>query len=120
MPELSGSGSRSGLFEGGHPVSSPSRGGLQGITLIIPPVSSPTRPYPSVPQLTGYLRRRGIPVRALDANIAFCRHFLQGAELAEGAAYGFDRLRALDGKESLSYAEMVEYLSLARDRKSVV
>lgn len=95
-------------------MSSPSRGGLQGITLIIPPVSSPTRPYPSVPQLTGYLRRRGIPVRALDANIAFCRHFLQGAELAEGAAYGFDRLRALDGKESLSYAEMVEYLSLAR------
>ena len=92
----------------------PLRRDLQGITLIIPPVSAPTRPYPSVPQLAGYLRRRGIPVRALDANIAFCRHFLRGHRLTEGAAYGLDRLCALDDRPSLSYAEMIEYLSLAR------
>ena len=95
-------------------MSSPSRGDLQGITLIIPPISAPTRPYPSVPQLAGYLRRKGIPVRALDANIAFCRHFLCGERLDEGIAYGLDRLRTLDGQDSLAYAEMVEYLSLAR------
>ena len=95
-------------------MSAPLRRDLQGITLIIPPVSAPTRPYPSVPQLAGYLRRRGIPVRALDANIAFCHHFLNGARLAEGLAYALERLLLLDGRERLSYAERVEYLSLAR------
>ncbi len=89
-------------------------GNLRGITLIIPPVSAPTRPYPSVPQLTGFLRKKGIPVTPLDANIAFCHAAFTGARLREGEAYALHRLKELDGRPELAFPEMAEYLSLAR------
>ncbi len=82
--------------------------------LVIPPVSSPTRPYPSVPQLTGFLRKKGVPVTPLDANIAFCHAAFTGSRLREGEAYALHRLKELDGRSRLSFSEMVEYLSLAR------
>ncbi len=91
-----------------------SPGSLRGMTLIIPPVSSPTRPYPSVPQLAGFLRKKGIPVTALDANIAFCHAAFTGSRLREGEAYALHRLKELDGHSRLAFPEMVEYLSLAR------
>jgi len=91
-----------------------STGVLRGMMLIIPPISSPTRPYPSVPQLTGFLRKNGIPVTPLDANIAFWHAVFTGSRLQDGEEYALYRLKELDGLPQLSFTEMVEYLSLAR------
>ncbi len=91
-----------------------SAGILRGMMLIIPPVSLPARPYPSVPQLTGFLRKNGIHVTPLDANIAFWHAVFTGSRLREGEEYALHRLKELDGLPRLSFPEMVEYLSLAR------
>ena len=84
------------------------------ILLLFPPCDSPHRPGAALPQLAGYLRGRGLPLRALDANVAFFKAFFTERKVEEGWARGADRLASLAGRPSLDFSAMMEYLGLVK------
>lgn len=84
-----------------------------GSLLIYPPFADPTWPYVSLPTLKGYLGRRGIQVAVRDLNVeAFS--FLTEAATVDGWLHSLTaRFDELNGRESLTLAEQMEYRRVA-------
>ena len=86
------------------------------LLLFLPPCDASHRPGAALPQLAGYLERRGVSLGCLDANLAFFRHFFQEERLLSGLSEGAERLEELGSRRSLGFSEMMEYLSLAKGK----
>ncbi len=84
-----------------------------GSLLIYPPFADPTWPYVSLPTLKGYLGKRGIRVAVRDLNVeAFS--FLTLASTIEGwRQHLAARFQDLNGRESLTLFEQMEYRRVA-------
>lgn len=86
------------------------------VALIYPPSCDPTAPYLSVPTLTAWLRREGIEVLPVDANLEAWEHLLRPRTLEELAERIERRLRKLDQRASLSHLDQLAYATLWRAR----
>jgi anaerobic magnesium-protoporphyrin IX monomethyl ester cyclase len=82
------------------------------VALIYPPTCDPTAPYLAVPMLTGFLRRAGVEVLPIDANVEAYDAVLRAPGMAALAARLEDRLSALDGAASLDHRQQLEYHTL--------
>lgn len=82
------------------------------VALIYPPSCDPTAPYLSVPTLTAWLRKHGVDVLPIDANLEAWEHLLRRDTLERLAARVEARLAALDGQASLSHPEQLVYTQL--------
>src|SRR6185503_6669586 len=79
---------------------------------VYPPTCDPTAPYLSVPTLTGFLRREGIEVLPIDANVEAYDRLLRRAPLEALAERALARLQKLERKASLSHVEQLLYTTL--------
>jgi len=86
------------------------------VALIYPPSCDPTAPYLSVPTLAAWLRKHGVSVLPIDANLESCEHLLRRETLADLGARIEQRLARLEQKPSLSHADQLVYTQLWRAR----
>jgi hypothetical protein len=86
------------------------------IALVYPPTCDPTAPYLSVPTLTAWLRREGLSVLPIDANVEAWDFLLTRARLAPLAERVTKRLDRLDRKARLSHVEQLAYVALWQAR----
>jgi anaerobic magnesium-protoporphyrin IX monomethyl ester cyclase len=86
------------------------------IALVYPPTCDLTAPYLSVPTLCGYLRREGVEVLPVDANVEAYDRLLRRAPLAALAARALHRLERLERKPQLSHVEQLLYTTLWQAR----
>ena len=86
------------------------------IALIYPPTCDPTAPYLAVPMLTGYLRREGVSVLPIDANVEAFDHVLTAGMLAEMRDRLETRLAVLGARPSLGHEEQLELGALLEAR----
>ncbi len=82
------------------------------VLLVFPPFALPRTPHLAVPTLAAYLRKQGLQVTAIDANIELYHHLLTQERIDEGRAFSEDRIRELDAKKNLNHHEREEYLRL--------
>ena len=82
------------------------------VALVYPPACDPTAPYLAVPTLTAWLRRHGVEVLPVDANVEAWEWLLSKPHLEKLAARIEDRLATLDAQPSLAHAEQLEYAAL--------
>jgi|CXWL01.1.fsa_nt_gi hypothetical protein len=86
------------------------------VALVYPPTCDPTAPYLSVPTLTAWLRREGLTVLPIDANVEAWDFLLTRAHLAPLAARLEKRLDRLDHQPRLSHVEQLAYVALWQAR----
>ncbi len=87
--------------------------------LLFPPFADPTQAYASLPALKGYLRSRGLDVRALDLNAAAAR-YLFDPDYVEDLAFRIGRrFLALNRARELDFDEQREYRVLAEARPKI-
>ena len=86
------------------------------VALVYPPTCDPTAPYLSVPTLSGYLRREGIDVLPVDANVEAYDRMLRRAPLAALATRALHRLERLERKPQLTHVEQLLYTTLWQTR----
>jgi hypothetical protein len=86
------------------------------LALVYPPTCDPTAPYLAVPTLTAYLRREGLSVLPIDANLEAWESLLTRDALAPLAARVAKRLDRLERKAELSHVEQLAYVSLWQAR----
>jgi hypothetical protein len=86
------------------------------VALVYPPCCDPTAPYLSVPTLAAWLRKHGVDVLPIDANLEATEHLLRKDSLEALAARLERRLAKLDAKPSLSHEEQLVYTQLWRAR----
>jgi anaerobic magnesium-protoporphyrin IX monomethyl ester cyclase len=86
------------------------------VALVYPPTCDPTAPYLSVPTLCGYLRREGIEVLPVDANVEAYDYLLRGERIEALARKALDRLDRLEGKKTLTHVEQLLYATLWQTR----
>ncbi|MEK6202346.1 MAG: hypothetical protein N2A40_08010, partial [Desulfobulbaceae bacterium] len=77
--------------------------------LIYPPFADPTWPYVSRPTLKGYLGRRGIPVTVRDFNVEAFSFLTDASTIARWRTHLSARFQALNGRDSLTMEEQMEY-----------
>ena len=82
------------------------------VALIYPPTCDPTAPYLSVPTLAAWLRKHGIEVLPIDANLESWEWLLQAGRLRSLGARIEKRLAALEAKPALSHVEQMDYAAL--------
>lgn len=82
------------------------------VALVYPPTCDPTAPYLSVPTLTAWLRRAGVEVVPVDANLEAWEHLLRREQLDRVALRVEERLHELDARATLSHAEQLDYAAL--------
>lgn len=82
------------------------------VALVQPPSCDPTAPYLAVPMLTGFLRREGISVLPVDANIEAYDALLSPGPLEDARDRVEARLAALSRRPSLRHEERLAYASL--------
>lgn len=82
------------------------------VALVYPPTCDPTAPYLSVPTLAAWLRRNGVEVMPVDANLEAWEWLLRRGELERLGARIESRLAELEAKPSLSHAEQLDYAAL--------
>jgi len=82
------------------------------VLLIFPPISFSQAPHPAIPALAAYLRRQGIEVACLDANIEFFHHFLTPRNIAGGREHAEERFLELNEKHLKTADEKYEYFFL--------
>ena len=78
--------------------------------LIYLPAADFTQPYPAIPYLTAYLRRRGETVTGKDLNLEAHEYILGKEFLAKCRQKVNQRFTLLDKKSSLHFVEQKEYL----------
>jgi Radical SAM superfamily len=83
------------------------------VALIYPPAADPTAPYLSVPLLTAVLRRHGITVLPVDANVEAFDSLLRPAPLAALGRRVERRLARLKRKPALGHVDQLLYLRLS-------
>ena len=86
------------------------------VALVYPPTCDPTAPYLSVPTLVGYLRREGVEVLPVDANVEAYDRLLRRAPLEALAKRALHRLERLERKHELSHVEQLLYTTLWQTR----
>jgi anaerobic magnesium-protoporphyrin IX monomethyl ester cyclase len=86
------------------------------VALVYPPTCDPTAPYLAVPMLTGFLRANGVEVLPIDANVEAFDALLEPGSLGGLRDRLEARLGELDRKATLTHAEQLEYVALARAR----
>src|SRR5262245_50421721 len=86
------------------------------VALIYPPSCDPTAPYLSVPTLTAWLRKHGVTVLPIDANLEAWEHLLRRDVLDDLGARIERRLAHLDAQPSLSHEDQLVYATLFRVR----
>src|SRR5262249_49897703 len=82
------------------------------VALVYPPTCDPTAPYLSVPTLTAWLRREGLSVLPIDANVEAWEWLLARERLAPLAERVHDRLRRLQRQAPLSHVEQLASVAL--------
>jgi hypothetical protein len=82
------------------------------VALVYPPSCDPTAPYLSLPTLTAWLRKHGVEVLPIDANLEAWEHILSHDTLASLASRMDARIRELEQKSSLSHQEQLDYAAL--------
>jgi len=82
------------------------------VALLYPPSCDPTAPYLSLPTLTAWLRKHGVSVLPVDANLEGWEWLLSRARLEGLAARIEQRLGELDARPSLSHEEQLAYAAL--------
>ena len=82
------------------------------LALIYPPTCDPTAPYLAVPMLTGFLRRAGVTVIPIDANVEAYDHWLRPAPLAAARDKIEADIARLEAQEHLSHADQLLYTRL--------
>ncbi len=82
------------------------------VALVYPPSCDPTAPYLAVPTLAAWLRREGIDVLSIDANVDAWDSLLRRAPLAELAQRLERRLARLERSASLAHVEQLAYAAL--------
>lgn len=82
------------------------------VALIYPPTCDPTAPYLAVPTLTGWLRREGISVLPIDANVEAWNHLLTRERLDPLADRALARLAAIEAKGTLAHVDQLAYAAL--------
>ncbi len=86
------------------------------VALVYPPTCDPTAPYLSVPTLTAWLRREGISVLPIDANVLAWEWLLTRERLAPLAERIGKRLERLERKGRLPHVEQLAYAALWQAR----
>lgn len=86
------------------------------VALLYPPTCDPTAPYLALPMLAGFLRRHGVEVEPIDANLEAYLDLLTARRTSDLRERLEARLAELDGKGSLAHAEQLEYAALANAR----
>jgi anaerobic magnesium-protoporphyrin IX monomethyl ester cyclase len=86
------------------------------VALVYPPSCDPTAPYLSVPTLTAWLRKHGVSVLPIDANLEAWESLLTRPSLERLGAGIEERLASLEAKRSLTHDEQLLYASLWRAR----
>ncbi|MFH2124137.1 MAG: radical SAM protein [Pseudomonadota bacterium] len=81
--------------------------------LIYPPFADPTWPYVSLPTLKGYLGRRGIQVTVRDLNVEAFSELTAASTIDEWQQQLLARFQALNGLDSLTLSEQMEYRRVA-------
>lgn len=82
------------------------------VALIYPPTCDPTAPYLAVPMLTGFLRRAGVTVVPIDANIEAYDHWLRPAPLAGARDKIEAQIARLESQPQLSHTDQLLYTRL--------
>lgn len=82
------------------------------IALVYPPTCDPTAPYLAVPMLTGYLRRAGVTVVPIDANIECYDHALRADRLIAVRDRIEARVAELERKPALGHEDKLVYARL--------
>jgi anaerobic magnesium-protoporphyrin IX monomethyl ester cyclase len=82
------------------------------VALVYPPSCDPTAPYLSVPTLTAWLRKHGVDVLPIDANVEAWEWLLTRERLEELGAALETRLAGLDAQPSLSHSDQLTYAAL--------
>ncbi len=85
-----------------------------GSLLIYPPFADPTWPYVSLPTLKGYLRGRGIEVTVRDWNVEAFSFLTAASTIGEWRQRLEARYAELNGRDSLTLEEQMEYRRLAK------
>ncbi len=86
------------------------------VALVYPPTCDPTAPYLAVPTLCGYLRREGIEVLPVDANVEAYDRLLRRDPLEALATKALARLDRLERKSQLTHVEQLLYTTLWQTR----
>ena len=89
---------------------------MYDLALVYPPTCDPTAPYLSVPTLAAWLRREGLRVRSIDANVLAWDHLLRRDRLAPLAERVARRLERLERKGRLAHVEQLAYAALWQAR----
>lgn len=82
------------------------------LSLIYPPSCDPTAPYLAVPMLTGFLRREGVRVVPIDANVEAWDELLAPRPLERIRDRIEARLSELESRASLDHTRQLEYAAL--------
>ncbi|UQA55593.1 B12-binding domain-containing radical SAM protein [Polyangium aurulentum] len=82
------------------------------VALIYPPSCDPTAPYLSLPTLAAWLRKHGVEVTLVDANLEAWEHALTRERLEALGARIERRIASLEEKPSLSHTEQLAYSAL--------
>jgi hypothetical protein len=82
------------------------------VALVYPPACDPTAPYLAVPTLTAWLRRHGVEVLPVDANVEAWEWLLSRPRLEKLGMGIEERLAALEAQSSLSHPEQLAYAAL--------
>ncbi len=82
------------------------------LALIYPPTCDPTAPYLAVPMLTGFLRRAGVTVLPIDANVEAYEYWLRPQALAEVRDRIEGNIARLEAKAQLTHADQLHYSCL--------
>jgi hypothetical protein len=86
------------------------------VALVYPPSCDPTAPYLSVPTLTAWLRKHGVDVLPVDANLEAWESLLSRPSLEATKGRLEARLAELDSRASLTHEEQLVYATLWRAR----
>ncbi|MEO8875681.1 MAG: radical SAM protein [Polyangiaceae bacterium] len=86
------------------------------VALIYPPTCDPTAPYLAVPMLTGFLRREGIAVLPIDANVEAFDALLDPNSLGLIRDRIEARFTDLESRALLDHQAQLELAALARAR----
>lgn len=82
------------------------------LALIYPPTCDPTAPYLAVPMLTGFLRRAGVTVLPIDANVEAYDHWLRPQAMADARDKIEAEIARLETQPQLSHSDQLLYTLL--------
>jgi anaerobic magnesium-protoporphyrin IX monomethyl ester cyclase len=82
------------------------------IALVYPPACDPTAPYLAVPMLTAFLRRAGVDVLPVDANVEAWDELLEPGPLESLRDRIEARLASLEARRTLEHEGQLEYAAL--------